>query len=211
MIKILIIDDHLITRMGLKLLLKDILPTHHVDETGSDKEALEWLAKKRYDLCLLDINVRKKETIEMLQKIKQLPNPAKVLVLSMVNEDTQALHLMKYGAMGFVSKSNGFDELKTAILKVLDNKKYMSESVISMLIEMETEKVEVNPFNRLSEREVQIAKFICEGFPTKAIAVKTNLQLSTISTYKAKIYEKLQVKNTIELFELGVMHKLLNR
>jgi len=85
----------------------------------------------------------------------------------------------------------------------------MSEKVISFLIETETERLEVNPFGRLSERELEIAKLICEGFPTKAIALKTSLQLSTISTYKSKIFEKLQVKNTIELFELSVVHKLL--
>ncbi len=209
MIRILIIDDHLITRLGLKLLLKEILPAHQVDETDSGAEALELLKKKEYDICLLDLNIPKTDTMDLLRQVRNYPNPVKVLVVSMNNEDVYALNVMKYGAMGFISKANGYDEIKAAILKVLNGKKYMSEKVISFLIETETERLEVNPFGRLSERELEIAKLICEGFPTKAIALKTSLQLSTISTYKSKIFEKLQVKNTIELFELSVVHKLL--
>ena len=133
----------------------------------------------------------------------------KILVVSMNNEDVYALNVLKNGAMGFVSKANGYNDIKSAILKVLENKKFMSENVISLLIESESEKLESNPFNRLSERELEISKLICEGHPTKMIAFKTNLQLSTISTYKAKIFEKLQVRNTIELFELSKVHMLL--
>jgi len=185
------------------------LPAHQVDETDSGAEALELLKKKEYDICLLDLNIPKTDTMDLLRQVRNYPNPVKVLVVSMNNEDVYALNVMKYGAMGFISKANGYDEIKAAILKVLNGKKYMSEKVISFLIETETERLEVNPFGRLSERELEIAKLICEGFPTKAIALKTSLQLSTISTYKSKIFEKLQVKNTIELFELSVVHKLL--
>ncbi len=209
MINILIIDDHLITRMGLKVLLKEILPQHHVDEAEVGSDALEFISAKKYDLCLLDLNIPKTDTMELLKKIKLKQPQTKVLVISMNNEDIYAINVLKNGAMGFVSKANGYDEIKAAILKVLDNKKFMSENVISLLIEADAEKQENNPFNKLTDRELVIAKLVCEGFPTKAIAIKSNLQLSTISTYKAKIFEKLQVKNSIELFELSRLHNLL--
>lgn len=209
MLKILIVDDHMITRMGLKVLMKDVLPAHTVDEAETGNDAMLLVKEKSYDLCLMDLNIPKTDSLEMIKRFKVMRHEMKILVVSMNNEDVYALNVLKNGAMGFVSKANGYEDIKSAILKVLENKKFMSENIISLLIESESEKLESNPFNRLSERELEISKLICEGHPTKMIAFKTNLQLSTISTYKAKIFEKLQVRNTIELFELSKVHMLL--
>jgi two-component system invasion response regulator UvrY len=209
MLNILIVDDHMITRMGLKVLMKDVLPAHTVDEAETGNDAMLLVKEKSYDLCLMDLNIPKTDSLEMIKRFKVMKPEMKILVVSMNNEDVYALNVLKNGAMGFVSKANGYNDIKSAILKVLENKKFMSENVISLLIESESEKLESNPFNRLSERELEISKLICEGHPTKMIAFKTNLQLSTISTYKAKIFEKLQVRNTIELFELSKVHMLL--
>ncbi len=209
MLKILIVDDHMITRMGLKVLMKDVLPAHTVDEAETGNDAMLLVKEKSYDLCLMDLNIPKTDSLEMIKRFKVMRQEMKILVVSMNNEDVYALNVLKNGAMGFVSKANGYEDIKSAILKVLENKKFMSENIISLLIESESEKLESNPFNRLSERELEISKLICEGHPTKMIAFKTNLQLSTISTYKAKIFEKLQVRNTIELFELSKVHMLL--
>jgi DNA-binding NarL/FixJ family response regulator len=195
--------------MGLKVLMKDVLPAHTVDEAETGNDAMLLVKEKSYDLCLMDLNIPKTDSLEMIKRFKVMRQEMKILVVSMNNEDVYALNVLKNGAMGFVSKANGYEDIKSAILKVLENKKFMSENIISLLIESESEKLESNPFNRLSERELEISKLICEGHPTKMIAFKTNLQLSTISTYKAKIFEKLQVRNTIELFELSKVHMLL--
>lgn len=209
MIQVIIIDDHLITRMGLKVLLKEILPIHKVDEAEVGSDALELFKTTNYDLCLLDLNIPKTDTMELLRLIRIRQPRCKVLVVSMNNEDIYAINVMKNGAKGFVSKANGYDDIKTAILKVLDNKKFVSENIISLLIDADIEKQDANPFHKLTDRELAIAKLLCEGYPTKAIAIKSSLQLSTVSTYKSKIFEKMQVKNAIELFELSRMYNLL--
>lgn len=209
MINAILIDDHLITRMGMKVLLKETLNAYKIDEAANGTDALVLVKANAYDICIMDLNMPNTEPFDLMKRFKSLQPKMKILVVSMNNEEVYAVNALKNGAMGFVSKANGYDEIRTAILKVMDNKVFMSENVISILIESETEETVTNPFNKLSDRELEVSKLICEGYSTKMIANKINLQLSTVSTYKAKIYEKLHIKSVVELFELSKVHNLL--
>lgn len=211
MINTILIDDHLITRMGMKVLLNEIISANHIDEAENGIDAMALVKANTYDLCLMDLNIPNTDTIELMKKFRIMQPQMKILVISMNNEDVYAINVLRNGAMGFVSKANGYNEIKTAILKVLDNKVFMSENVVSLLIDSGSValKSAANPFQKLSERELEVSKLMCEGYTTKMIAQKVNLQLSTISTYKTKIYEKLQITSVIELFELSKVHNLL--
>lgn len=206
--KALIIDDHAITRIGLKVLLNEMFIELPIDEAKNGEEAESLIMKNDYDFCTLDLNMPETDSMLLLKKIVKKQPKAKVLVISMNNEDIYAINVIRNGAMGFVSKENGFDSIKEAILNVSNNKKYVSERVISMLLSEDKSNESGNPFLRLSEREIEIVRLLLEGLSTKSIALKINLQITTISTHKTRIFEKLQVANTIELYELSKLHQL---
>lgn len=205
----LLVDDHVIARMGLKVLLKDMFPGAEIEEAQNGDEAEDRIKNSDFDLCLLDLNMPKTDSISLLKKMLMTRPNLKVLVISMNSEEVFAVNVLKSGALGYISKENSFDVIRDAIKRVLDNKKYMSDKVLNMLLDNEG-KVQSfsNPFNKLSDRELMVAKLVIEGYSTKQIADKASLQLSTISTYKGKIFSKLQITNAIELFELSRLHKL---
>jgi two-component system, NarL family, invasion response regulator UvrY len=205
----LLVDDHVIARMGLKVLLKEMFPGAELEEAQNGDEAEEKVKQFDFDLCLLDLNMPKTDSITLLKRMLYLRPTLKVLVISMNNEEVFAVNVLKSGALGYISKENSFDVIRDAIIRVLENKKYMSDKVLNMLLDYEGRVHNfANPFSKLSERELMVAKLMIEGYSTKQIADKANLQLSTISTYKGKIFNKLQITNAIELFELSRLHKL---
>lgn len=205
---VLIIDDHVITRMGLKVLFKEMYPGAKADEANSGAEAEQLVRRQQYDFCTMDLNMPHTDALELLRRIKKYQPDLKVLVISMNNEEIYAVSVLKNGAMGFVSKEHGFDIIKEAVYTIMIGKKFMSEKVVSLLIEGERDGEVENPFKRLTERELEIARLMIDGHSTKVIANKVHLQLSTVSTYKAKIFEKLQVSNAIDLYELSRLHSI---
>jgi DNA-binding NarL/FixJ family response regulator len=204
--KVLIIDDHTVTRLGIYTIVKELFPGTQVDQAENGEKTMNFIKSNQYDFCTLDLNMPNTDSMELLRSIKSLSPKTKVLVVSMNNEDVYALSVMKMGADGFISKENDFDIIKQAIQTILMNKKFISERILNQLLNSNENKL--NPFQVLTERELEIAKLIIEGHSTKEIANKINLQWSTISTYKNKIYDKLNISKTVELFELWKLHKM---
>lgn len=204
----LLIDDHAITRIGLRILITELFPGSLVMEASNGQEAEALFKENVFDLCTLDLNMPNTDSFDFLRKISLKYKGVKILVVSMNNEDIYAVNALKSGAMGFVSKASGFDTIKEAILKIVNNQKYISEKVVSILLGEESFDANNNPFVRLSERELEVAKLLILGDSTKEIGNKMNLEVSTISSHKNKIFAKLQVSNTIELYEL---YRLVNK
>ena len=205
---VLIIDDHGITRIGIKVLLNELFKDLTIHEAKDGTEAEVLIAKYHYDLITLDLNLPDTDSMVLLKRIIKTQPKTKVLVISMNNEDVYALHVIRSGAMGYVSKENGFESIKDAALKLSKNKKYVSENVITFLLEEDKGSDSNNPFKRLSDRELEIAKLLLDGVSTKNIALKINLQVTTVSTHKNRIFEKLQVSNSIELYELCKLYHI---
>lgn len=189
--------------------MKESFPMLKPDEARNGHEALELVKGNDYVLCLLDLNMPGTDAIDLLKKFRIIQSGMRILVISMNSEDVYGVSVLKYGAMGFISKEQGYAEIGNAIKKVMDNKKYMSEKLISLLLDPNLSKNNTNPFSKLSEREMLVAKLICEGYSTKDIGKKIGLQLSTISTYKSKIFEKLKVENVVELIEKSRIYRIL--
>lgn len=206
--RILVIDDHQITRMGLRVILKELEPDAAIDEAEDGITAGKLIKENKYRLCLMDLNLPRTDSNQLMLSIKTAQPEIRLLVISMNSEDVYGLNSLKNGADGFVSKANGYEEIKKAIIRVLDNNKYMSNELIQSLIETKITHINQNPFSRLTEKELEITRDICEGMSTKEIAARTKLAISSISTYKTKIFHKMQVNNLIELAELYKIHIL---
>jgi two-component system invasion response regulator UvrY len=199
--KILIADDHSTVRIGIKMLLSDLFSRVDIHTVVNFKEVLDVLTVNIYDLIILDINIPGGDNLEMIASIRQKQSNIPILIFSGYDEQMYALRYMEAGANGFLSKDASDEEHKIALKAVLNNGRYISSRVQERLLFSAFDRTPINPFENLSPREMQIMLQLAEGKWTKEIATNLNLKLSTISTYKARIFEKLEVNNSIELFK----------
>jgi len=201
-------DDHAAIRAGVKTLLENIYENAIVDEITDGKGVMEKLKKNSYDLVILDIQMPDTDTPALIKYITDNYPSIPVLVFSMSSEQVYALRVLKAGAKGFISKDYSLDELKKAIELVLNKKKYVSPAVIQLLADQSLFSSKENPFSKLSSREFQIANLLLEGKTISEIAAILSIQLSTASTHKARVFNKLNVSNLLELKEASIFYKL---
>jgi DNA-binding NarL/FixJ family response regulator len=206
---VLLVEDHSIVRMGVKLLIEDFLPSVYVVEAGTFIETLKHLQTRFFDLVILDIKIPGSEGFNMVHKIKELQSRTKILVFSSQDEELYAFHYYKAGASGFLRKDASNEELEKAITSVLDGGNYISNMVQNQLVSstmLERDRKQT-PLEILSNRELEIMDMLLIGRWTKDIAIDLNIKESTVSTYKARIFEKLGVTNILELFKKVELYK----
>ncbi|MGA6829325.1 response regulator [Nitrospira sp. NS4] len=199
MLHILIADDFPLFRRGVKDLLADGLGPVTVGECGNAHELLELVRLQKWDVVILDITMPGTTGTESLKQLKaECPN-LPVLVLSMHPEDQYAVRMFKAGADGYLTKASAPEELVEAIKKLLSGGQYVSASLaekLALTVKASTEGV---PHERLSDREYEVMCLIASGQTVSAIAETMHLGVTTISTYRARILEKMQLKNNAEL------------
>ena len=209
MIKILIADDHVIVREGLKQIVAETSDMVVSDEAGSGHEVLNKVLKNDYDVLVLDITMPGRGGLDVLKQIKSQKPELPVLVLSVHPEEQYAVRTLKAGASGYLTKESAPDELIAAIRKVSVGKKYVSPSLAEKLVfelEIDTEK----PLHEaLSDREYQVMCMIASGKTVKEIAEELFLSVKTISTYRSRILEKMKMKNNAELTYYAIKHGLV--
>lgn len=198
---ILIAEDHAVVRIGTKHLLKSLIPESNVTDVDDFEKIIQELQIKPYDLLILDINIPGGNNTKMVESIKTASPGIRILVFSSYDEQQYGLLYLQAGADGYLSKEAPEEEFRSAVLSVLDNKKYMSQDMQQLNINRLINPKEYlpDPVVALSPRETDVLNLLKEGLGTAKIADKLNLQLSTVSTYKARIFEKLGVKNIVEL------------
>jgi DNA-binding NarL/FixJ family response regulator len=207
--RFLIADDHNITRMGVKLLLKDSFPSCQIDECKNADEVIAFLRNGDYDLAILDLNMPKTSGIDLIGKALRLKPQLKVLILSMNNEFIYSTRVIDEGAKGYMSKEHDLIKLRDAIIKVLEGGIYLSDNVIEQLLDRNhSKKFTDNPFHMLTQRELEVAKLIFEGKSIKDILNILKKSQSTVSTQKANLFEKLGVESNSEFFEMARLYKL---
>jgi DNA-binding NarL/FixJ family response regulator len=209
MIRVFIVDDHEIIRQGLKMILKEAPDLTVVGEAADGNEALKKLRTAECDVLVLDMNMPGKSGIELLTEIKALRPKLHILVLTIHPEDKFALKTLKAGASGYLCKDTALEELEVAIRKIYNKGRYISNTLAEQLA------FEVVPDNRalheqLSRRENEILVKIARGMKVKDIAAELNLSISTVFTYRLRIFEKLNVKSNVELTHYAIEHKLIN-
>jgi len=200
--KFLLIDDHLVVRSGIKLLLTDMYKEVEISEAENGQSAMELLKEATYDLITMDVQMPNTDSFSLMEYVKKEYPKARVLMFSMSPESIYAIRFIKAGAKGFISKSAPLEEMKIAIEKVMNDKKYFSEEVLMELTEGDAGS-NGNLFDLLSAREFEIAQMLLNGKTITSIAADLSLGLSTVGTHKGRIFQKLKVSNLLELKELA--------
>jgi DNA-binding NarL/FixJ family response regulator len=206
---ILIADDHAIVRKGLAQILQDEFPAAAITEVGNSQEVFLELRKKSWDVILLDISMPGKNGVEILKQIKADGIKCPVLMLSMHPEEQYAIRVLKAGAAGFVNKQSATEELLSAIHKVVSGKKYISASVAEKLAGIFGESSDKQAHELLSDREMEVLLLIAKGKTVSEIAAQISLSVNTISTYRARILEKMNLANNAELTRYALENGLV--
>jgi two-component system, NarL family, invasion response regulator UvrY len=206
---VLIVDDHPIVRRGLKQVLQDE-PDLSVTEAGHAREALDQIKHHAIDLVIVDIDLPGMNGIELLKEIKRENKQTPVLMLSIYPEDQVAVRVLRAGASGFLSKEAAPEQLVVAIRKILDGGKHISERVADLLVMNLGGTSEKSLHEKLSDREFQILSLFGEGKTVKQIAESLSLSVPTVSTYRARILNKMEMKSTAELVRYAIQNRLSN-
>jgi two-component system invasion response regulator UvrY len=206
--KILLTDDHAVVRQGLKLILADHFKKAVFGEARNATEALNRVTKEEWDVMILDITMPGRTGLDVLQEVKRLKPKLPVLVLSMHPEDQFAVRMLKIGAAGYLTKESADTELVGAIKKVVEGGRYISPSLAERLASYLTIDVQKAPHERLSDREFLVFRMIGSGKTVGEIARELSLSVKTISTYRARLLEKMDLKNNSELTHYAVQNSL---
>lgn len=208
MIKIFIVDDHEIIREGLKKILKEESDLVVVGEAQNGAEALEKIQTTACDIMLLDMNMPGRNGLDLLGDIKKLKPQMHILVLSIHPEDKFALRTLKAGASGYLCKDTALEELVVAIRKINTRGRYLSTTLAEQLAFDLVPDKEQLPHELLSNREQEIMLMLASGKKVKDIAAELQLSISTVFTYRVRIFEKLNLKNNVELTHYVIFNKL---
>jgi DNA-binding NarL/FixJ family response regulator len=199
---ILIADDHGVVRYGMMLFIKDLMPWAQVSQVGTFNEAIGHVNKSQVDLVILDINLPGGNNIKMVDSLKAVQPDIKVIIFSSYDEKIYAERYLRAGAKGYLNKETSNKEIKKAIQSVLSGGVYMSNTVKDLMLNrLLNIEVGQNPLSVLSNREIEVAQLLVIGQGVTEISTALNLQLSTVSTYKNRIFEKLDVSNVVQLIE----------
>ncbi len=208
-LKIGIADDHDIVRQGLKQIISDTDNMVVMGEASNGQELIEMVRKKPFDVILLDISMPGRSGIEILKQLKiEKPN-LPVLMLSMHPEDQYAIRALKAGASGYISKDTASDVLIDAVRKAAEGRKYISASLAEKLAGTITHDVGEKPHEALSDREFQILVMIARGKSVSDIGKELFLNVKTISTYRRRILDKMDLKNNAELTHYAIENELV--
>lgn len=211
MYQFLLIDDHSMIRAGMEILLSKEYANASFDEASNEKQSYKFLMNKKYHLILMDINMPDTDPFRLLQFIKKNQPETPILVLTMNDEFGFAGRMFKLGINGFVNKSVENDVILKAVRTVMSKGIYMSDELKeSLLTTFVTNKGE-NPFENLSEREFQVIRELIKGKSIADIAESLGINVSTVSTYKGKAFEKLGISksNIVDLISMARVYGII--
>lgn len=202
MTTILIADDHSIVRFGLSRLINGLPIPVQITEAKTFDEVILHMEEQSFNLIILDINLPGGNSLRMLHAIRLRLPEVKILIFSGYDEQLYAIDYLKAGANGYLEKKYAVEEeMVFAITTVLKNEVYMSPATRQQLIgqTINERQPEINPFTSLSSRETEVMHLLVKGMMVTKIAENLHLQMTTVSTYKTRIFEKLGVSNVVEL------------
>ena len=208
--KILIADDHPIFRAGLKETLSKEKDVELIGEADNGRKALELARKQRWDVVLLDLTMPGTDGLEALQELRREQPKLPVLILSAHPEDQLALRLLKAGAAGYLTKDKAPEVLLAAVRKVLRGEKYISESLAAKVTLDVVTGAKPALHEALSHREYQVMRMIAAGKAIKEIAAELFLSVRTVSTYRARLLEKMKMKTNADLIRYALQNNLVD-
>jgi DNA-binding NarL/FixJ family response regulator len=207
---ILIADDHAVVRRGLKEILAEAHPGARFFEAASGDEVLSRLAASAAALLVLDINMPGRSGLDVLRDVKQMYPRLPVIILSMQPEDQYAMRCLRAGAAAYINKDSAPEELALATKKILGGGRYVSQGLAERLIEQLDQPGNKPPHELLSDREYEVMRMIASGVPLTEIGDRLHVSVKTISTYRARIMEKMQMKSNAELTRYAMTNQLID-
>ncbi|MBU0675087.1 MAG: response regulator transcription factor [Proteobacteria bacterium] len=210
MIKVMIADDHTIVRDGLKQILAEEEGIQVIGEADNGHDILRMALSQEVDVVVLDISMPGKDGLRVLKELQEEKPSLPVLILTMHSEDQYAIRVMRAGAAGYLTKKSAAGELTAAIRKVANGQKYMTPSLASKLVSTMEKSPDDAPHEDLSDREYQVLCLIAVGKKLKDIGEELCLSPKTVSTYQARIIEKLNVDSTADLIRYAMEKGLVN-
>ncbi len=208
--KILLVDDHPIVRDGLRRIILDELAGCEVGEASSAKEAVEEVRKASWDLVILDISMPGGGGLEALKEMRAVRADVPVLVMTMYPEDQYALRAFREGAAGYITKGSANDDLVRAIHKVAGGGKYVSGKLAEQLACNLSSGAGAPLHEQLSNRELQVLRMMAGGKAVKEIGHELGLSEKTISTYRTRLLEKMNMRTTAELIRYSIRANLVD-
>jgi len=208
-LRILIADDHSVVRKGLKQILLEEFPTAHIEDVPDAEEMIKRVMNGNWDVVVSDMSMPGRSGLDALQQIKQIYPDLPVLILSIHPEEHYALRVLKAGASGYLSKGSASDELVKAVQTVLLGKKYISASVAEKLASSFSSDSAKQAHELLSDREFDVMKLLAAGKSVSDIAEILSLSVTTISTYRARIMTKMNLKTNSDLTKYAIESNLI--
>ena len=208
MIKILIADDHTIVRKGLVQLLDDAKDITVTGEARNAADVLNQISEHPFDAIVLDINMPGRSGLDIMKEIKTYRPSLPVLILSMFPEEQYAIRVIKAGAAGYLTKESAPEELMKAIRVVAGGKKYISSSLAEQPADHFDQSMEKPSIERLSDREYETMLKIASGKTLTEIASELSISVKTVSTYRRRILDKLNLNSNVEITQLVIKNNL---
>jgi two-component system, NarL family, invasion response regulator UvrY len=209
-LRVLIADDHAIVRQGLRQILSDTTDLEVAGEADNGAAAIQLARQQAWDVMLMDVSMPDRNGIDALKMIRKEFPRLPVLILSMYPEDQYAVRALKAGAAGYLTKQSAPEQLVHAIRQVASGKKYVSAALALELADAISDDSERAPHERLSDREFQTLRLIASGKTLTQIGTELNLSVKTVSVYRARLLEKMKLRNNAEITHYGLKHGLVD-
>ncbi len=209
MIRILVADDHPIVRKGIKQILMNISKNYLIDEADNAQEAIRKAIKNDYELITLDISMPKGSGLDALEQIMKIKPYSKIMMLTVYDESQYIMRSMKLGACGYLTKTSAADELESALKKICSGGKYLSPSISDKIVQI-FDNPEKLKHENLTNREFQVFCFYAQGKVTGDIANDLSLSPKTVTTYRSRLLNKLNLKTNYDIIKYAMKHNLIN-
>jgi DNA-binding NarL/FixJ family response regulator len=202
--RILLADDHAIVRRGLRELLCEEFPTAYCEEAATGEDAVQLFSRHSFDLVVLDISMPRRGGLDALKELQAHRPHVPVIVLSQHGEEQYAIRALRAGARAYLTKGNAPEELVRAARKVLGGGSYVTESLAEQLAGSLAIDRQKPPHESLSDRELQVLRMLASGKSVKEIAGELSLSEKTVSTYRSRVLEKMQMTSNAQLMRYAL-------
>ncbi len=209
MLRVIVADDHAVVRHGVDKLLTKAMNVSEVAEAGTADELVELVRKGRWDLLVLDITMPGRSGLEVLGEILAYQPDLPVLVMSMHPEDQLAVRVLQAGAKGYLTKGSAPEELVTAVQRILSGGRYVSDSLAEILLRGRLTNSAGEAHEALSNREFEVMRLLASGHTVSEAAGMLSLSVKTVSTYRARVLQKLGMRTNAELTHYSIKHGLV--
>ncbi|MGB0133080.1 response regulator [Dokdonella sp.] len=210
MFRIVIIDDHELVRTGFRMILEQQPDIDVVGEASDGEQGLALIKQLKPDLALVDVHMPGVSGIEVTERVRKLKLKTRIVIVTMVSESPIPRRLLEAGASGYITKSCAAAELLKAVRQVADGRRYLASGIAEAMALSAIDGSDQSPFENLSARELEVALLLARGQPMQLIAEKLSLSAKTVATYKYRLFDKLEIDNSVTLAHMAGLHGLMD-